>query len=70
MTPECLQAALGRAQNFIEAGATQLCDAVENEVGDLIQRIPASAGSRLVIDSAVRLAMLAVLDALLPPGSG
>jgi hypothetical protein len=64
------EAALGKAQNFVEAGATQLCDAVEKEVGDLVQGIPASAGSRLLIDSAVRLATLAVLEVLLPPRSG
>ncbi len=59
------QAARATAQNFVAAGTTRFCDEVENEVDDLIDGIPASAGSRQLIKSAVDMALLAALEALL-----
>jgi hypothetical protein len=57
---------LATAQDFIAGGAARLFDTVQDEVGGLIEEMPASAGSRLLVECAVQLAMMAALEALLP----
>jgi heme exporter protein D len=59
------QSARATAQNFIAAGTARFCDEVEKEVDDLIEGIPASADSRQLIKSAVDMAVLAAVEALL-----
>jgi hypothetical protein len=53
------------AQNFVAAGTARFLDEVEKEVDDLIEGIPASADSRQLIKSAVDMAVLAGVEALL-----
>lgn len=59
------QAARAMAQNFVAAGTARFLDEVEKEVDDLIEGIPASADSCQLIKSAVDMAVLAAVEALL-----
>jgi len=59
------QAARAAAQAFVAAGATRLCTEVEEEVDDLIEGIPASPSSRILIKSVINMAALAAVEALL-----
>ena len=60
------QALISVASSQIRAGATQLSDAIEKGVDDVIGEIPATPGVRPFIQSAIQMALLAALEALLP----
>ena len=53
------------ASSQIQAGATQLSDAIENGVDDLIGNIPATPAARPLIQSAIQLALLMAVETLL-----
>jgi hypothetical protein len=59
------QAASATAQNLVATGTARLCDAVEDQVDDLIDGMPGSADSRLLVKSAVQIAIVAAVEALL-----
>ena len=60
------QALVGAASSQIKVGATQLSNAIENGVDDLIGRIPATPAARPLIESAIQMALLMAFEALLP----
>jgi hypothetical protein len=53
------------ASSHIQAGATQLSDAVEKSVHDLIGGTPGTPATRPLIESAVQMALFAALEGLL-----
>jgi hypothetical protein len=50
----------------IKVGATQLSNAIEDGVDDLIGKIPATPAARPLIESAIQMVLLVALEALLP----
>lgn len=60
------QALVGVASSQIKVGATQLSNAIENGVDDLIGRIPVTPAARPLIESAIQMALLVTFEALLP----
>lgn len=60
------QALMSAASSHIQSGATQLSDAIEHGVDDLIGAIPATPAARPLIESALQMALLMALESLLP----
>jgi len=62
------RALVSMASSHIQAGATQLSNAIENGVDDLIGNIPAAPAARPLIESAIQMALFMAVEALLPQG--
>lgn len=60
------QALMSAASSHIRAGATQLSDVIENGLDDLVGAIPATPAARPLIELAIQMALLMVLESLLP----
>lgn len=60
------QAFVSLASSQIKAGATQLSDAIEESVDNVIKELPAARAARPLIASAIQMALFAAVDALLP----
>ena len=57
---------MSAASSHIQAGATQLSEAIENGLDDLVGAIPATPATRPLIESAIQMALLMALESLLP----
>jgi hypothetical protein len=60
------QALMSAASTHVRAGATQLSEAIENGLDDLVGAIPATPAARPLIESAIQMALLMALESLLP----
>jgi hypothetical protein len=60
------RAFVGAANAHIKAGASQLSDMIENSVDAFIGKIPATPAARPLVESAIQVALLAAVEALLP----
>jgi hypothetical protein len=60
------RAFVGAANLHVKAGASQLSDMIEKSVDDFIGKAPATLALRPLVESAIQMALLAAVEALLP----